>query len=48
MSRFYKRYVRDNMRYKDEIQCDGDILLRAIRSDARQEDPYGKIVEWLS
>jgi len=32
---FYKRFVRDFMRYKDVIQCAGAELVRAVREDAR-------------
>lgn len=32
---FYKRFIRDFMRYKDEIQCIGAELVAAVRADAR-------------
>jgi len=34
MQSFYRRFVRDYMRYKDEIQCVGDRVLREVRRDA--------------
>ncbi len=42
MQRFYRRFVRDFIRYKDEIQCAGDKLIKLIRHDALQVDPEGK------
>lgn len=36
MQSFYKRFVRDFMRYKDEIQCAGANLVAAIREDSRR------------
>jgi len=36
---FYKRFVRDYMRYKDSIQCSGHELLAMVRADARAVDP---------
>jgi hypothetical protein len=41
MQSFYRRFVRDYMRYKDNIQCSGDELLRAVRADALALDPNG-------
>ena len=35
MQSFYKRFVRDYMRYRDEIQCLGHELIQAVRDDAR-------------
>jgi hypothetical protein len=35
MRSFYKRFVRDFMRYNDGIQCAGDELIRNIRQDVR-------------
>lgn len=34
MQSFYRRFVRDYLRYKDEIQCAGDEVLRMVRADA--------------
>jgi hypothetical protein len=42
MQSFYKRLVRDYMRYKDEIQCSGAELLAAVRTEARKLHPEGK------
>jgi hypothetical protein len=39
MQSFYKRFIRDYMRYKDYIQCFGHELLQLVRADARKEDP---------
>ena len=39
---FYKRYIRDFMRYKDVIQCAGAALVAAVRQDALREDPHGQ------
>ena len=36
MQSFYKRFVRDYMRYRDEIQCLGHSLIMAVREDARK------------
>ena len=33
---FYRRFIRDNMRYKDEIQCAGAGLVDAIRETSRE------------
>jgi hypothetical protein len=37
MQSFYKRFIRDYMRYRDEIQCFGHELIQAVRADARNE-----------
>ena len=34
MQSFYRRFVRDYMRYKDEIQCNGHTLVQAVRREA--------------
>jgi len=39
MQSFYKRFVRDYMRYKDDIQCSGHELVAAVRADALKENP---------
>ena len=39
MQSFYRRFVRDYVRYKDEIQCAGDAMIRAVRADALRNDP---------
>ena len=36
---FYKRFIRDYMRYKDYIQCAGAELVAAIRNDSRLVNP---------
>ena len=36
---FYKRFVRDYMRYKDSIQCSGHELLQLVRADALASAP---------
>ncbi len=41
MQRFYRRFVRDFLRYKDNIQCAGDALLKLVRNDALKIDPNG-------
>ena len=41
MQTFYKRFIRDYMRYKDPIQCAGARLVEHIRDDARKENPEG-------
>ena len=41
MQSFYKRFIRDYMRYKDYIQCFGHELVQAVRQDALQADPGG-------
>ena len=35
MQSFYKRFVRDYLRYKDEIQCAGHEIVKLVREDAR-------------
>ena len=45
MQSFYRRFVRDYLRYKDEIQCAGAELVGAVRADAKRiisENPYGE------
>ena len=42
MASFYKRFVRDFMRYKDSIQCAGHELIQAVRQDSIALDPEGK------
>ena len=39
MASFYKRFVRDFMRYKDPIQCSGAELVAAVRQDAKETIP---------
>jgi hypothetical protein len=39
MQSFYRRFVRDYMRYKDPIQCSGAELVGAVRADARKSIP---------
>ncbi len=39
MQSFYKRFIRDYMRYKDNIQCAGAELLRYVREDAKKSIP---------
>jgi hypothetical protein len=34
MQSFYRRFVRDYMRYKDYIQCAGKSVLEEVRKDA--------------
>lgn len=41
MQSFYKRFVRDYMRYQDWIFCAGAQLLDAIRSESRSLNPSG-------
>ena len=41
MQSFYKRFVRDYMRYKDDIHCAGHELINAVRKDALELDPTG-------
>jgi len=38
---FYKRFVRDHLRYSDEIQCAAARVVAAIRDRARRRDPNG-------
>jgi hypothetical protein len=42
MASFYRRFVRDYMRYKDPIQCLGAELVAAVRKDALETNPNGK------
>lgn len=39
MQSFYKRFVRDYMRYKDPIQCAGAQLLNYVRNEAYKLNP---------
>ena len=39
MQSFYRRFVRDYMRYRDEIQCAGAELIAQVRADSLREDP---------
>eukprot|EP00597_Dinobryon_sp_UTEXLB2267_P001157 CAMPEP_0170072120 /NCGR_PEP_ID=MMETSP0019_2-20121128/9840_1 /TAXON_ID=98059 /ORGANISM="Dinobryon sp., Strain UTEXLB2267" /LENGTH=557 /DNA_ID=CAMNT_0010280937 /DNA_START=182 /DNA_END=1855 /DNA_ORIENTATION=+ len=39
MQSFYRRFVRDYMRYKDDIQCAGAELLARVRQDSLALDP---------
>lgn len=39
MQQFYKRFVRDYVRYKDEIFCVAHEVIEAIRKDALAHDP---------
>lgn len=39
MQSFYRRFVRDYMRYKDSIQCSGHELLQLVRAEARNIAP---------
>lgn len=39
MQSFYRRYIRDYMRYKDSIQCAGHELLQLVREDAKRVSP---------
>ena len=39
MQSFYRRFVRDYMRYRDEIQCAGAELVAAVRADSMKTDP---------
>jgi hypothetical protein len=39
MQSFYKRFVRDYMRYNDEIQCAGAELVAAVRADSLRTNP---------
>lgn len=39
---FYKRFVRDYMRYQDWIHCAGAKLIDAIRNESKTLDPLGK------
>ena len=39
MQSFYKRFVRDYVRYKDPIQCAGHELVMAVREESRKVFP---------
>jgi hypothetical protein len=39
MQSFYRRFVRDYMRYKDEIHCMGAAIIAAVREDSLKENP---------
>ena len=39
MQSFYRRFVRDYMRYRDEIQCAGAELVAAVRADSLKTNP---------
>ena len=39
MQSFYKRFVRDSLRYNDEIQCAGAELVAAVRADSLRTNP---------
>jgi hypothetical protein len=39
MQTFYKRFVRDYMRYKDSIHCSGHELVQMVRADALKSTP---------
>jgi hypothetical protein len=41
MQSFYRRFVRDFMRYKDSIQCAGAELVAAVRADSRKSGNFG-------
>jgi hypothetical protein len=41
MQSFYKRFIRDYMRYKDPIQCAGSELLEHVRKDSLKQNPEG-------
>lgn len=36
MQSFYRRFIRDYMRYRDDIQCLGAELVGAVRADAKR------------
>ena len=38
LQRYYKRFVRDYIRYKDEIFCIADDIITAIRNDVRKTE----------
>ena len=42
MQSFYKRFVRDYMRYQDWIHCAGAKLIGAIRNESRGVNPQTK------
>jgi len=39
MQSYYKRFVRDSLRYNDDIQCAGAELIAAIRADSLATNP---------
>jgi len=39
MQSFYRRFVRDFMRYQDNIQCAGAEMVAVVRADALASDP---------
>jgi hypothetical protein len=39
MQSFYKRFIRDYVRYKDNIQCAGHELVQAVRLDSLHTFP---------
>eukprot|EP01038_Epipyxis_sp_PR26KG_P009771 gene9771-13143_t len=41
MQSFYRRFIRDYMRYKDDIQCVGAQLVAAVRADSLKLNPSG-------
>ena len=41
MQSFYRRFVRDFMRYKDNIHCHGADIIEAVRKDALALNPSG-------
>ena len=41
MQSFYRRFVRDFMRYKDNIHCHGADIVQAVRSDSLRLNPDG-------
>lgn len=38
---FYKRFVRDFIRYKDIIHCTAASIIEALRKQSKERDPYG-------
>ena len=42
MQSFYRRFVRDYMRYKDEIHCAGAEIVAAVRESAKKLNPMNK------
>lgn len=41
MQSFYKRFIRDYVRYKDNIQCVGHELVKLVRADSLKLNPKG-------
>ena len=41
MQSFYKRFIRDYVRYRDNIQCVGHELVKLVRQDALALNPAG-------